>query len=237
MTARFIRGLFARIALASSEDIELLNRLNIAWLPQLMWRRPATAVQQICRTLARSGSVPVCLERIASLCCWLMATQDICRWRLLRFGAGALEVDYNALLEDLVDVLQVLCRHTVIRAWHDFGSYYTCVINNCTVRNTRESQISATFLVLWPGQRFAAVYARTNRELLSLTTTLHFAMRGESVELLSESHVDLDSAYAAGRQGVGGTFLFRSDRSTQTSAQLFWYIYGQEPAVDRSSDT
>ncbi|KAL1467962.1 hypothetical protein MTO96_041801 [Rhipicephalus appendiculatus] len=165
-----------------------------------------------------------------------MATQRICPWLLLRFGAGALDFDYSALLGDLVEIQQILCRHTVIRAWHLFGSCYTCLISNYTDPNSQESQLSATFLVLWPGQQFAAAFARTHQELLSLTTALHFAMRGESVELLSEFHVDLGSAYAAGRQGVGGRYLIRSNSSTNTLAQLFWHIYGQEPAVDRSSD-
>ncbi|KAL1467961.1 hypothetical protein MTO96_041800 [Rhipicephalus appendiculatus] len=170
----------------------------MTWLPHLPCQRPANAVHQICRTLVVSASVPVCLERIASLCCWLMATQRICPWLLLRFGAGALEVDHCALLRDLVEMLHVLCHHTVIRGWQVFGSYYTCVINNCTDPNSQESQLSATFLVLWPGQRFAAAFARTHQELLVLTTALHFAMRGESVELLSEFHVDLGSALRSG---------------------------------------
>ncbi|KAL1467960.1 hypothetical protein MTO96_041799 [Rhipicephalus appendiculatus] len=239
MTARFIEGLFARIVHASPRKIsEHLNRMNMPWLPHLTHAGgPANAVHQICRTLVASASVPVCLERIASLCCWLMATQRICPWLLLRFGAGVLEVDHSALLRDLVVILQIICRHTVIRSWNISGSYYTCVINNYRDPNSQESQISATFFVLWPGQRFAAAFARTHQELLALTTALYFAMRGESVELLLGFHADLGSAYAAGLQGVGGASLFRSTSSTNPLVQQFWYTYGQGPAVHRSSDT
>ncbi|KAL1482489.1 hypothetical protein MTO96_033757 [Rhipicephalus appendiculatus] len=76
------------------------------------------------------------------------------------------------------------------------------------------------FLVLWCGQRFAAAYAATNEELRTLTTALRVALGGETVELLLGLHADLPTAYWAGCQDVGGTFLFRSDRSC--AVQHFW---------------
>ncbi|KAL3227314.1 hypothetical protein MRX96_024272 [Rhipicephalus microplus] len=176
MVERFMADLFARISRASSEDIELLHRMRLNWLPQLFFWRRVTAIVQICRSLSRFPSVPVCLDRIGSLYCWLMVTQ--------RF-------------------LKIRCPHTVMRTWHYRGSHYACLIENCRDPMSPESGISATFLVLWPGQRFAAVYATEIEDLLALTASLHVAMCGESVELLSGFHEDLNAAYAAGRQDIG----------------------------------
>ncbi|KAL3227313.1 hypothetical protein MRX96_024271 [Rhipicephalus microplus] len=236
MVERFMADLFARISQASSEDIELLHRMQLNWLPQLFYWRRVAAIVQICRSLSRFPSVPVFLDRIASLYCWLMVTQRFCPWLLLRFGAGALMVDYVRLLVYLADIVRIRCPHTVMRAWHYRGSHYACLIEYCRDPMSQESQISATFLVLWPGQRFAAVYAREIEDLLALTASLHVAMCGESVELLSGFHEDLNAAYAAGRQDIGGTILFQSNEDTRTAAQLFWQLYGQPPPVHRSSD-
>ncbi|KAL3227312.1 hypothetical protein MRX96_024270 [Rhipicephalus microplus] len=54
------------------------------------------------------------------------------------------------------------------------------------------------FLVLWRGQRFAAVRAMTCDELI-VTAALFASLRGESVELLFGDHTDLECAFLAGR--------------------------------------
>ncbi|KAL1482487.1 hypothetical protein MTO96_033755 [Rhipicephalus appendiculatus] len=110
------------------------------------------------------------------------------------------------------------------------GIYYACLINNYADPACRECGVM--FLVLWCGQRFAAAYAGTNDELRTLTTALHIALLGERVELLLGLHADLLTAYYEGCQNVGGTFLFRSDRSNMV--QHFWNFDQPEGRVDHS---
>lgn len=226
MTRNVTEELFVHIQRVSPQDLQCLDEKNVAWLPPLRTLRPETVVPVIRRALGASPGVFVFLERLAWLYCWLMQRRHIRPWLLFRFGGRAVQFDYDVLLGNLADALQSIPRHTTINAWRDSGTYYVCLINNYADPNTQIS--GAIFLVLRRGQRFAAAYARTHEELLTLTAGLHVALRWESVELLRELHANLDAAFWAGRQDVGGTPLFRSDSSASNMARFIWDCYQRQ---------
>lgn len=219
MAVSVVEELFIRVQGASAQDLECLDQRNLPWLPQLGPLPPPKAVQEIGRALEASSSVAVLLSRLSWLHCWLVFRRHIRQWRLFRFGASAQHVDYDAVIGDLSDALQTLTFNTSICVWHDSATYCISLINNYA--NPTYQQYRAMFLVLWRGQRYAAAHATTYKELQTLTAALHIALRGESVELLLEQHADLDTAFSAAQQNIGGSFMYRYDNRTSPLAQRF----------------
>ncbi|XP_049274421.1 uncharacterized protein LOC119401969 isoform X2 [Rhipicephalus sanguineus] len=223
MSASVLEALFAHVQRVPAQDLQWLDYENVDWLPRIRPLRPEMIAQEIRRAVEASPSVSECLLRVAWLYCWLMSRRKIGPWMLIRFCVNVPQVDYHMLIGDLANALRSSPRRqTTLHVRHLCETYYACLINNYV--DSAYLECGLMFLVLWRGQRFAAAYASTNLEVRALTTALHIALRGESLELLEELHEDLDAAFSAGRQDIGGPVLFRTDRRSSIMAQLFWHF-------------
>ncbi|KAH8033861.1 hypothetical protein MRX96_017810 [Rhipicephalus microplus] len=201
-----LEELLAYLKRVPTHELHCLDDENVDWLPRLRRVCPGITVQEIRQALEATPDVIECLLRVAKLYCWLISRYHLCPWLLIRFEANMLLFDLHQLIRDLAAALQSIPRrHTTIRVRHECGAYYACLINNYANPDHREGGVM--FLVLWRGHQFAATYAKTNEELQALTTALQVVLHGERVELLLRPHADLDAAYFAGRQSIGGPRL------------------------------
>ncbi|XP_037526210.1 uncharacterized protein LOC119403340 [Rhipicephalus sanguineus] len=208
MALSVLEELLVHVERVCAEDLQCLDEENVAWIPRLGILQPTLAFREIRRVLYASYTVSMRLERVAWLYCWLLP-----RRKIRPFSR----------------------RPTTLSLRHVCGTYYACLINKFPGPNSPEHTVM--FLVLWSGQRFAAAYAGTDDEQLRLTAGIHVALRGESVQLLMGLHADLDVAFSAGRQDVGGTPLFRLGRNLSTVARILGQPDPQQQAVDHSMHT
>ncbi|KAH8033859.1 hypothetical protein MRX96_017805 [Rhipicephalus microplus] len=197
MARNIVEELLLHLRRMSTRDLLILDCHNVSWMPQLCALPPPVAYQRIIRALLASPSVPVFMERFAWLHCWLVQTGRMGPWMLLRFGASAQMIDPDVVVGCLANALQCLHFQTTFSALRDGDTHYVCVINDYA--NPGSEKGGAMFLVLWRGQRFAAVRAMTRDELIVVTAALFIALRGESVELLFGDPTDLGGAFLAGR--------------------------------------
>ncbi|KAL3227309.1 hypothetical protein MRX96_024267 [Rhipicephalus microplus] len=197
MPSHVVEELCTHLQEVSTQDLQSLDQHKVSWLPRLGALPPPMAHAQITTALAASPSIPVFMERLAWIHCWLMQTGRMGPWTLLRLGASAQHVHADVTVGFLANALQYLPFHTTFSALRHRDMIFVCMINDYANPGSEEG--AAMLLVLWHGQRFAAVRARTREELSILTAGLCSALRGESVELLLGDHADLNAAFLVGQ--------------------------------------
>lgn len=219
MAVDVLEDLLLHIYRLTMQDIQCLAEVqDVDWFMRLRTLPPELAVQEIRCLLEDSSCASVFLERVFWLYCWLVSRQKIGPWLLFRFGASALQVDFNTLLGNVARAMRSLGRPVFLRVQRDCGTYYGCMISNRSDPTTRKWEV--VFVVLWSNQRFAAAYAGTNEQQRTLMTCLHIALNGESVELLQGLHTDLNAAFRAACRDLAPT-LHRLDRDPNIPALFF----------------
>nr|XP_050046248.1 uncharacterized protein LOC126543154 [Dermacentor andersoni] len=207
MADNVVAVLFSYLDRVSQQDLLSLDAENIEGLPRLGSLLPETAVREFQRMLTDSGSTSHFLQRVAWLMCWLMERNKIRPWLLYRFGASFLQANHASLLEVVASILKPPgCRMT-IKVRHRGGAYYACMINGCTSPVCVGNVVMC--LVFWHGQSFAAAYVGRVAHQRQLADALHYALNGETVELLEGLHTDLGAAFRMGCRNLINSVTYR----------------------------
>lgn len=194
--------LLLHIEQLTAEDVQNLAQIrDIDWLAPLRNLRPERAVQEIRRLLEGPPDITVYLRRITWFYTWLAWRQRLGPWLLFRIDVSAQHVDYNVVLRRLLREQPPVSRPVALGVWRDRGAFYACMIVNRTSPYRRKLVVLP--FVLWSGWPFVATYVGTGDELPTLLTCMAVALRGATVELVGELHVDLESVVRAGYQDVG----------------------------------
>nr|XP_054934378.1 uncharacterized protein LOC129388259 [Dermacentor andersoni] len=207
MVDNVVDRLFSYLDRVSQQDLLSLDAENIEWLPRLGTLLPETAVRELQRVIADSGSTSHFLPRIAWLMCWLMERNKIRPWLLYRFGASFLQADHASLLEVVASILQRPGYRMTIQVRHREGTYYACMINGYASPVNEGNVIMC--LVFWHGLSFAAAYVGRADHQRQLADALHYALNGETVELLEGLHADLRAAFRIGCRNLISSFSYR----------------------------
>ncbi|XP_075531227.1 uncharacterized protein LOC142564204 [Dermacentor variabilis] len=207
MVDNVVAALFSYLDRVSQQDLLSLDGENIEWLPRLGTLLPETAVREFQRVLADSGSMSHFLQRIAWLMCWLMERNKIRPWLLYRFGASFLQANHASLLEGVASILKRPGYRMTIQVRHRGGAYYACMINGYTAPVYVGNVVMC--LVFWPGQSFAAAYVGRVSHQRQLADALHYALNGETVELLDGLHTDLGAAFRMGCRNLISSVMYR----------------------------
>ncbi|XP_075531226.1 uncharacterized protein LOC142564203 [Dermacentor variabilis] len=234
MVDNVVDRLFSYLDRVSQQDLLSLDAENIEWLPRLGSLLPETAVREFQRVLAESGSPSDFLQRIAWLMCWLMERNKIRPWLLYRFGASFLQANHASLLDAVASILQHPGYHMTIQVRHRGGAYYACMINAYTSPLNVDNVVMC--LVFWQGQSFAAAYVGRVDHQRQLADALHYALNGETVELLEGLHADLGAAFRIGSGNLISSFTYRIAVGPPPGAECFVPQQQHSNVPDRHPD-